>query len=77
MAYAEKRGSGPRPWRVKYRAPDGEEISESGFETKTSALNFGRDQEARIREGRWTDPAAGKITVGEWIDRWLRDTAKS
>jgi integrase len=71
MAYAEKRGRGPRPWRVKYRAPDGEEISESGFETKTSALNFGRDQEARIREGRWTDPAAGKITVGEWIDRWL------
>jgi integrase len=71
VAYAEKRGRGPRPWRVKYRAPDGEEISESGFETKTSALNFGRDQEARIREGRWTDPAAGKITVGEWIDRWL------
>jgi hypothetical protein len=28
-------------------------------------------EEARIREGRWTDSAAGKITVGEWIDRWL------
>lgn len=30
-----------------------------------------RDQEARIREGRWADPNAGMTTVSEWIDRWL------
>jgi len=24
MAYAEKRGKGPRPWRVKYKVPGGE-----------------------------------------------------
>ena len=71
MAYAEKRGKGPAPWRVKYKLPNGTEISESGFETKAAALTWGRDQEARIREGRWTDPNAGKLTVGEWIDRWL------
>jgi hypothetical protein len=71
MAYAEKRGKGPRPWRVKYKLPDGTEVSESGFETKAAALTWGRDQEARIREGRWTDPNAGKTTVGQWIDRWL------
>ena len=71
MAYAEKRGKGPAPWRVKYRLPSGVETSESGFETKAAALTWGRDQEARIREGRWTDPDAGKLTVGEWIDRWL------
>ena len=71
MAYAEKRGKGPAPWRVKYRLPSGIEISESGFETKAAALTWGRDQEARIREGRWTDPNAGKLTVSEWIDRWL------
>ena len=71
MAYAEKRGKGPTPGRVKYRLPSGTEISESGFETKAAALTWGRDQEARIREGRWTDPNAGKLTVGEWIDRWL------
>ena len=71
MAYAEKRGKGPAPWRVKYKLPSGIEISESGFETKAAALSWGRDQEARIREGRWTDPNAGKLTVGEWIDRWL------
>ena len=71
MAYAEKRGRGPQPWRVKYKLPSGLDTSESGFETKGAALNWGRDQEARIREGRWSDPNAGKITVSEWIDRWL------
>jgi hypothetical protein len=71
VAYAEKRGKGPRPWRAKYKLPDGTETGESGFETKAAALAWGRDQEARIRAGRWTDPDAGKVTVGEWIDRWL------
>ena len=71
MAYAEKRGKGSQPWRVKYKLPSGTETSESGFETKAAALAWGRDQEARIREGRWTDPSAGKTTVSDWIDRWL------
>ena len=69
MAYAEKRGKGPRPWRVKYKIPGGE-ASQSGFETKQAALAWGRDQEAKVRAGTWTDPAAGEITVSEWIDRW-------
>jgi hypothetical protein len=56
---------------VKYKLPGGAETSESGFEIKAAALAWGRDQEARIREGRWTDLDAGKITVSEWIDRWL------
>ncbi len=71
VAYAEKRGRGRQQWRVKYKLPSGVETSESGFETKAAALAWGRDQEAWIREGRWTDPDAGKITVSEWIDRWL------
>ncbi len=72
MAYAEKRGKGPRPWRVKYKRPDGSEVCRSGFETKASALSWGRDEEARIREGRWTDPKDSQITVSEWITRWQR-----
>jgi integrase len=71
MAYAEKRGKSPRPWRVKYKLPNGTESSESGFETKQAALAWGRDQEAKIRTGTWTDPNAGKITVNDWIDRWV------
>jgi hypothetical protein len=63
VALAERRGRGRQPWRVKYKLPSGVETSESGFETKAAALAWGRDQEARIREGRWTDPDAGKTTV--------------
>jgi len=69
MAYAEKRGKGPRPWRVKYKIPGGED-SKSGFETKKAALSWGRDQEAKVRAGTWTDPGAGEITVNEWLDQW-------
>ena len=69
MAYAEKRGRGPARWRVKYRIAGGE-ASRSGFETKQAALAWGRDQEAKVRAGTWTDPGAGEITVSEWIDRW-------
>ena len=69
MAYAERRGKGPRPWRVKYKIPGGE-ASQSGFETKQAALTWGRDQEAKVRAGTWIDPGAGAITVSEWIDRW-------
>jgi hypothetical protein len=42
-----------------------------GFETKSAALNWGRDQGAKFRRGRWADLNAGKVTVSEWIDRWL------
>ena len=59
MAYAEKRGKGPRPWRVKYKVPGGE-ASQSGFETKQAALGWGRDQEAKVRAGTWTDPTANR-----------------
>ena len=71
MAYAEKRGKSHAPWRVKYKLPSGVEASESGFETKAAALAWGRDQEAAIRAGTWQDPNAGKITLSQWIDRWL------
>jgi len=69
MAYAERGGKGPRPWRVTYKVPAGE-ASQLGFETKQAALAWGRDQEAKVRAGTWTDPGAGEITVSEWIDRW-------
>jgi hypothetical protein len=40
MAHAEKRGKGPRPWRVKYKTPGGE-ARQPGFETKQAALGWG------------------------------------
>lgn len=71
MAYAEERGKGEYPWRVRFQLPDGTYDSASGFRTKKAALQHGRDQEANIRQGRWKDPRLGEITLDEYYALWL------
>lgn len=68
MAFAEKRG---KSWRVRYLRPEGGYESESGFPTKKAALEYGEDQEADIRSGRWIDPARGEITLDKWFGDWM------
>jgi integrase len=69
MAYAENAARDLGHGASSTRFPGGE-ASRSGFETKQAALAWGWDQEAKVRVGTWTDPAAGEITVGGWIGRW-------
>ena len=72
MAYAEKRGKGEYPWRVKYQKPDGTEGSASGFRTRQDALDYGRDQEAAVRRGTYHDPKRGDITLDRYFwTKWL------
>lgn len=72
MAYAEKRGKGEYPWRVKYKKPDGTEGSASGFRTQKDALNFGRDQEADVRAGRFHDSRRGDVLIDDYFWKtWL------
>ncbi|MCT2587792.1 site-specific integrase [Actinophytocola gossypii] len=68
MAYAEKRGN---LWRARWRGPDGTLEGLSGFETKTDAVDYGRDREAEIRKGTYVDPRAGSITLTEWVNDWF------
>lgn len=70
MAYAEKRGKGEYPWRVKYKKPDGSEGSASGFRTRKDALDYGREQEADIRRGRWRNPGQSSMTLDEYWAKW-------
>ena len=70
MAYAEKRGQGPKPWRVKYMTPAGER-SESGFATKKAALMFGSEQESKIRRNEWIDPKDSRTTFGVFADLFM------
>lgn len=70
MAYAEKRGRGEYPWRVKYKKPDGTEGSASGFRTRQAALNHGREQEADIRRKRWRNPDQGSMTLDQYWALW-------
>lgn len=67
MAWVEKHGSG---FRVRYRLPDGELTSETGFATRDAASERALDIEAEQRVGVFTDPRLGQTLVREWVARW-------
>ena len=61
MAWVEQCGN--RTWRVRYRRDDGTIGAINGFTTKTAATDHANSLESDQREGRFIDPAAGKITL--------------
>jgi hypothetical protein len=67
MAYAEKRGN---LWRARWRGPRGILESKPGFKTRKAAENYGRDQEAAIRNHTYVDPRAGQLSLTDWVNRW-------
>lgn len=77
MAYAEKRVSTAKgsknkvTWRARYKKPDGTWGSEPGFPTKRTAENWGDEQEAAIRAGRWVDPELMRKHFGAWAREWI------
>ncbi|MFB6873788.1 hypothetical protein [Streptomyces sp. NPDC056323] len=78
MAYAEKvykvkngKATKQFTWRVRYKKPDGTWGSEPGFPTKKLAEEYGEQQEAAIRAGRWTDPALAQTQFGAWAREWM------
>lgn len=66
MASIDKRGN---RWRVRYRSPDGQQRNKT-FERKVDAVAFANTTEAKKLQGDWIDPAAGKITFGEYAKAW-------
>ncbi|MQA61799.1 MAG: tyrosine-type recombinase/integrase [Actinophytocola sp.] len=68
MAWVEQVGE--HSYRVRY-AVDGRVRSVSGFASRREANDYALDLESDRRRGRWIDPAAGRLTVGEWARRWL------
>ena len=67
MPFAEKRGN---LWRARWRGPTGVLESKAGFRTRKAAENYGRDQEAAIRNHTYVDPRAGQLSLTEWVNRW-------
>lgn len=59
-----------KPWRARFRAPDGSEQSRS-FRRKVDAERWLRDQEGKADRGLWTDPAAAKVPLSEYAEAWL------
>jgi integrase len=59
-----------RVYDVRYRGPDGREISRT-FLTKRDALEFEAQQRTAKSRGTWIDPRGSKITMRELGAEWL------
>ncbi len=60
----------PKPWRARYRGPDGRQHSKA-FARKVDADKWLRGELAKADRGEWVDPGAGSVSVEEWSRRWL------
>ena len=57
-------------WRARYRDANHREHARH-FPRKRDAERWLASQEIAIARGEWVDPTLSKITVGEWLPRWL------
>jgi integrase len=57
-------------WRARYYGPDGRQRSKS-FQRKGDAERWVTQQQSLIAQADWTDPARGRITLGDYILAWL------
>jgi integrase len=71
MAHVQRRGE---RWQARYRGPDGKERSRR-FDRKVDAERWVATETADVARGSWIDPAAGKMTLGTFADRWLATVA--
>ena len=55
-------------WRARYLDPDGRERNRS-FDRKVDATAFMNATAAKVDNGTWTDPAAGKITLRKYAEQ--------
>jgi integrase len=75
MASIEKRlRNGRTTYRVRYRDPAGAQRSKV-FARKVDADRWLTENESSKAHGAWVDPAAGKVLLGEWAERWYATTA--
>jgi len=61
MAHVEKRGHRKRPWRARYRSPDGQERSRSFVRRSDADAFLATVENAKLR-GEWRNPALGRTT---------------
>lgn len=62
----QKRDDRAKPWRARYRSPEGKEVSKS-FTRRTKAEQWLRTELGKWDRGEWVDPQAGKATFDRQI----------
>ena len=71
MASIEKRArNGQVRWYMRYRDPAGAQRTKT-FDRKVDAERFLTTVESAKLKGSYIDPAASRLTVGIWAQRWL------
>jgi hypothetical protein len=70
MAWIEQRGT---RWRVRFRMPDGSVGTDSAHPTKATAEIRRMQVDIDQACDTYLDPAAGRITLAEWVAIW-KDT---
>src|ERR1035437_7541234 len=71
MASIEKRTrSGQVRWYMRYRDPAGAQRTKT-FDRKVDAERFLTTVESAKLKGSYIDPAASRLTVDVWAQRWL------
>lgn len=61
--------SGSKPWRARFRGPDGKERNRS-FDRKADAEKWLADSVASLAKGDWSDPHLGRIKFKDWVEMW-------
>lgn len=72
MPSAKKRSS--RSWTARWRDRDGRTVQLAGFLTEKAALDYAKNQEFYVRQGKRTNPAEMKITLDEFCREVWRPT---
>jgi integrase len=67
MAWVEQRGTS---WRVRFRTPEGAVGTDSTHSTKAAAQLRCKQVDIDQATDTYLDPAAGRITLAEWVDLW-------
>lgn len=69
MASIQHRPGRPKPWRVRYRDPQGANRSQS-FVRKADARAFAASVETDMLRGQYLDPRGSKVRFGEFAEGW-------
>lgn len=69
---ARRLGSGRVVYDVRLRTPEGRPYKRT-FRTKREAELFAASDRTARSRGGWVDPAAGRIPLADYANRWLHD----
>ena len=75
MGYIERLDR-PKPWRARYRTPDGRTVSNS-FRRKTDAEKWLLLEEGDVLAGRWHDPRSGTELFSDYCVNWLEEWSRT